>query len=113
MGTRVDDHTVGEPSELAWTFDGAEALADPATTGGVVPVLMLGEVRGPGVDPPDDLVVALDDVISGTLGGWVADGDEWTFSGLLGPEVEGGAREIVAYEVERDGETITLHPLVP
>ena len=113
VGTRINDYAIGEASELAWTFGGADALADPATTGGVVPVLMLGEVHGPGVDPPDDLVVALDDVISGTLGGWVADGDGWTFSGLLGPEVEGGAREIVAYEVGRDGGTITLHPLVP
>ncbi len=68
-------------------------------------------MRG-GAGTPPDLVVALDGVISGTLGGWVADGDQWRFTGLLGPEVEGGAREVVAYEVERDGDTVTLHPLV-
>jgi hypothetical protein len=112
VGSDVADHARGEPSELAWSFDGAEALADPAGAGGVVPVLLGGEVSG-SPDPPPELVVALDGVISGTIGGYLPSGDgAWSFTGLLGPEVEGGADQVVAYEVERGGGTITLHPLV-
>ena len=112
VGTRVDDHAVGAPSARSWTYAHGERLADPEAYANAVPVLLRGEVAG-GAGAPSDLVVALDGVISGTLGGWVADGDHWRFTGLLGPEVEGGAREVVAYEVERNGATVTLHPLVP
>ena len=112
VGTRVDDHEVGAPSPMSWSYLHGERLADPESHGGVVPVQMQGRLSG-SERAPADLVVALDGVISGTLGGWMADGDEWAFSGLLGPEVEGGAREVVAYEVERAGDTVTLHPLVP
>ena len=111
VGTAVADHEVGPASELSWSFDGREALADPAAAGGAVPVLMRGTVHGDR-PPAGDLVVALDGVIAGTLGGYVETDDGWAFSGLLGPEVEGGAREVVAYEVERAGGTVTLHPLV-
>jgi hypothetical protein len=78
-------------------------------------VNLRGVVTAPGADPPaGDLVVALDGVISGTIGGYApAEGEGWSFSGVLGPEVEDGAREVVAYEVERRGSTVTLHPLVP
>jgi hypothetical protein len=111
VGTRVADHDLGERSDLSWTYAEADALADPAAAGGRAPVLMSGEVRGSERVPPD-LVVALDGVIAGTLGGYEEDGDGWSFTGLLGPEVEGGADEVVAYEVERDGVTVTLRPLV-
>jgi len=111
VGTPVAAHEVGEPSDLSWSAEGLDALVDPASTGAAVPVLLRGTVRGD--EPPEgDLVVALDGVIAGTLGGYVPGDDGWRFSGLLGPEVEGGAREVVAYEVERSGGTVTLHPLV-
>jgi hypothetical protein len=111
VGTEVADHQVGDPSSLSWTYADADALADPVAAGGRAPVLMAGEVAGSDRTPPD-LVVALDGVISGTIGGYIEGDDGWSFTGLLGPEVEGGADEVVAYEVERDGATITLHPLV-
>jgi hypothetical protein len=110
VGTRVADDVVGAPSDLSWSYLHGERLADPAAHANAVPVLLQGWVSGAD-DVPPDLVVALDGVISGTIGGYVEDGDAWHFSGLLGPEVEGGAREVVAYEVERDGLTVTLHPL--
>jgi len=111
VGTAVADHRVGADSALSWSYQDAAALADPATAGGRAPVLMSGRVQG-GDGPPPDLVVALDGVISGTIGGFVDTDEGWAFTGLLGPEVEGGADEVVAYEVERDGATVTLHPLV-
>ena len=111
VGTRIDDHVIGAPSDRSWSYAHGDRLADPEAYGNAIPVLLRGEVAG-GSGTPPDLVVALDGVIAGTLGGYVADGDGWSYTGLLGPEVEGGAREVVAYEVERDGDTITLHPLV-
>lgn len=112
VGTEVADHQVGDPSGLSWSFADADALADPVAAGGRAPVLMTGNVTGSDETPPD-LVVALDGVISGTIGGYMEDDDGWSFTGLLGPEVEAGADQVVAYEVERAGGTITLHPLVP
>ncbi len=113
VGTRVADHEVGEPSDFTWSFDGADALAAPDAAGGVVPVLLNGDVHGGERAPSSDLVVALDGVISGTAGGCLPlDGGGWRCTGLLGPEVEGGADEVVAYEVERRGDVVTLHPLV-
>jgi hypothetical protein len=112
VGSRVDVHDVGEPSPLSWRYDHADELADPAAAGGGAPVLMTGWVAGSD-EPPPDLVVALDGVIAGTIGGYGREDDVWIFTGLLGPEVEGGADEVIAYEVERDDTTITLHPLVP
>ncbi len=112
VGTRVTDHDVGTPSELAWNGDVvAEALADPAAAGGVAPVQVRGHVSRTEDEPPD-LVVALDGTISATIGGYTRIDEGWAFTGLLGPEIEGGADEVVAYEVERAGGRVTLHPLV-
>lgn len=108
VGSEIADHEVGDPSALSWTYADADALADPGAAGDRAPVLMTGEVTGSDQTPPD-LVVALDGVISGTIGGYVESGGSWSFTGLLGPEVEGGADEVVAYEVERRGGIITLH----
>ena len=78
VGTAVADHVVGAPSELSWSFGGREALADPAGADGAVPVLLRGTVHGE--EPPDgDLVVALDGVIAGTVGGYVETDDGWRF----------------------------------
>ena len=110
VGTRVADHVLGSRSDLSWSYLHGERLGDPAAHGNVVPVLLQGWVSGAD-DVPPDLVVALDGVISTTIGGYVEDGSDWHFSGVLGPEVEGGAREVVAYEVERGGDGVTLHPL--
>lgn len=111
VGTRVDEHTVGDRSPLTWSYADADALADPEAAGGRAPVLLSGRVEGAD-DVPPDLLVALDGVISGTLGGYEESDDGWSFTGLLGPEIEGGADEVVAYEVEREGGAVTLHPLV-
>lgn len=112
VGAQVADHDVGAPSDLAWNGDVvAEALADPAAAGGVAPVQVRGHVSGTDDEPPD-LVVALDGTISATIGGYTRIDEGWGFTGVLGPEVEGGADEVVAYEVERTGDRVTLHALV-
>lgn len=59
------------------------------------------------------MVVAVNGTLAGTIGGYLPAGDAWQFTGHLAPFFEDGRNEIVAYEVERDGGTITLHPLVP
>ena len=108
--TDVADHSPVPRARSAGATRGASALEDPASTRGVVPVLMSGHVHG-GDQPPPDLVVALDGVISGTVGDYRRDADGWAFRALLGPAVEGGARDVVAYEVERLGDVVILHPL--
>lgn len=112
VGTAVADHRVGTPSRLSWRYDQAAELADPAAAGGMAPVQLRGTVAGSD-EPPPDLVVALDGVISGTIGGYLPHDDGWAFTGVLGPEIAGGAAEVTAYEVERRGRKTTLHPLVP
>jgi hypothetical protein len=98
-------------SELTWSLDDRESLDDPASADGRVPVLMTGTVHGTD-ERPSDLVVALDGTIAGTIGGYVADGGAWTFSGILGPPgARGAGEEVVAYEVERSPEGLVLHPV--
>jgi hypothetical protein len=111
VGTTVPDHGVGRPSELSWSLDHREALDDASSTDGRVPVLMTGTVDAAGGEPPD-LVVAIDDQIAGTIGGYRPQDGAWRFSGILGPPgARGEGEEVVAYEVERAVDGIVLHPL--
>lgn len=111
VGTSVSDHEIGAPSSMSWSLDDREALDDPSETGGKVPVRMTGTIGGAD-GRPDDLVVALDGRIAGTIGARERDGDDWTFSGILGPPgARGEGEEVTAYEVDDTGRRTVLHPL--
>jgi hypothetical protein len=107
----MSDHSVGRSSELSWSLDHRDALDDPSSTNGLVPVLMTGTVSGANGEPPD-LVVAIDDQIAGTIGGYRRQDGAWRFSGILGPPgARGEGEEVVAYEVDRAAGEVVLHPL--
>jgi hypothetical protein len=115
VSSSVSDHTMGAPSRLTWRLEGAEALADPASAGNRIPIGLRGVVTSPTDtdDEPPDLVVALDGILSGTVGGYRRDDAGWAFTGLLGPTVEGGADDVTAFEVERTPDGVVLHPVAP
>jgi hypothetical protein len=111
VGNRVGDYRVAEPSSLRWRPDAAELLHDLSLARDPVPYILEGSVTGTDSRPPE-LVVAVNGTLAGTLGGYLADGDAWRFTGYVGPVFRDGNNEVVAYEVERaGGGAVTLHPL--
>jgi hypothetical protein len=111
VGNRVGDYRVAAPSSLRWQPDGAELLHDLSLARDPVPYILEGRVTGTESRPPE-LVVAVNGILAGTLGGYMADGDAWRFTGYAGPLFRDGNNEVVAYEVERaGGGAVTLHPL--
>ncbi|MGH9250086.1 MAG: sulfatase-like hydrolase/transferase, partial [Acidimicrobiales bacterium] len=110
VGTPVSDHSVKGSSELSWSLDRRAALDDPSSTNGKVPVLITGTVSG-ATGEPSDLVVAIDEQIAGTIGAYRQQGGAWRFSGILGPPgARGEGEQVVAYEVDRSGADVVLHP---
>jgi Sulfatase len=110
VGNPVGDYRVAAPSPLHWQPDAAEILQDLSLAEDPVPYILEGEVTGADSRPPE-LVVAINGTLAGTLGGYLADGDAWRFTGYVGPLFRDGRNEVVAYEVERAGGAVTLHPL--
>lgn len=111
VGTSVLDHDVGDASGLTWSLDNRASLDDPAGTAGAVPLQMTGTLHG-GDGRPDDLVVAVDGTIAGTIGVREEAGDGWRFSGVLGPPgARGEGEQVTAYEVEDTAAGVVLHPL--
>ncbi len=110
VGNPVGDYRVGARSDLRWKPDASEVLEDLSIAEDPVPYIMEGQVTGSDGRPPE-LVVAVNGTLAGTLGGYLADGDAWRFTGYVAPLFEDGRNEVVAYEVDRAGGTVTLHPL--
>jgi hypothetical protein len=110
VGNPVGDYRVAAPSPLHWQPDAAEVLQDLSVAEDPVPYILEGEVTGADSRPPE-LVVAVNGTLAGTLGGYLADGDAWRFTGYVGPLFRDGRNEVVAYEVDRAGGAVTLHPL--
>jgi hypothetical protein len=114
VGTSVSQHEIGAASQLTWSLDDRDALDDPSSTDGRVPVLVTGTLSGGDREPPE-LVVAIDGEIAGTIGvgEWRPEEDgERVFTGILGPPgARGEGEEVVAYEVERADEGIVLRPV--
>jgi hypothetical protein len=109
VGRPVSDLPVGEPSELSVSFDRADLLANLSTVG-EVPYSLRGRLQGSEATPPE-LAVALNGTFAGTIGGYRPDGDEWLFTGLMANYFVDGPNDVVAYQVERTGDRITLHPV--
>lgn len=110
VGTKVDDHSVGEPSELRWDLRDRSLLRDLPAEGVRVPYLLRGTIRGTAARPPD-LVVAVDGDIGGTIGGYDSgerDGT-WELRGTITDAYHDGANDVRAYEVERTSSGIVLH----
>ena len=110
VGNPVDDYTVGAGSPLSWTLDDGDDLDDLSLADDRVPYILEGTVTGADARPPE-LVVAINGTIAGTIGGYRAAGDDWHFTGYMAPFFEDGANEVVAYEVERARDRVTLHPV--
>ena len=110
VGDRVGDHVVGVPSERSWIADQEDLLADLSVSDGRVPYLMRGTVTG-SEDRPPQLVISLNGRIAGAVGAYRRDDDGWLMSGVMAPYFVDGPNDVVAYEVERSGGTVTLHPL--
>lgn len=111
VGNPVRAFDTGTDSRLRWTMDDADVLDDLSVAHDQVPYIMEGTVDGSDERPPE-LVVAVNGTIAGTIGGYLPSDDGWRFSGYIAPFFEDGHNDVVAYEVERTGDTITLHPLV-
>jgi hypothetical protein len=110
VGNPVGDYDIGAPSDLRWKPDARDVLDDLSIAEDAVPYILEGEVTGADSRPPE-LVVAVNGTLAGTLGGYLADGDAWRFTGYVGPLFKDGRNEIEAYEVERTGGKVALHPL--
>jgi hypothetical protein len=111
VGNPVGDYRVGAPSALRWKPSAPEVLEDLSLAEDNVPYILEGQVTGSDARPPE-LVVAVNGTLAGTLGGYLANGDAWRFTGYVGPLFEDGRNEVVAYEVQRADGAVTLHPLV-
>lgn len=111
VGTDVGDHTVGAPSPMRWATEHDDVLADLSIADGPVPYLLRARVTGTGERPPD-LVVSVNGTVAGAVGAFRHEDDAWLMSGVMAPLFADGRNEVVAYEVVREGGTVTLHPLV-
>jgi hypothetical protein len=110
VGTRVRRHRVGEPSPLAWSLDHGDDLDDLSVAHDRVPYIMEGTVTGSAGRPPE-LVVAVNGTLAGTIGGYRPVDGGWHFTGYIAPFFEDGRNEVVAYQVERTGGAVILHPV--
>jgi hypothetical protein len=107
VGTPLEDHDVGAPSDLRWSADGEDQFDSLPTDAGEAPQVLNGSVAAPGDERPPELVVSVNGTIAGVIGGYYRSGSAWRFSTVLGPYLRDGANEIVAYEVDGD----VLRPL--
>ena len=110
VGNPVGDYRVGSPSDLRWQPESADVLEDLSLADDAVPYIMEGDVIG-GDERPPELVVAVNGTVAGTLGGYLAEDKSWRFTGYVAPLFRDGHNEVVAYEVERAGDSVVLHPL--
>jgi hypothetical protein len=109
VGRDVDEFEVGADSAFAATIDQRAEFADLPTDEGEMPFAISGTVRR--ADEPPELLVAVNGVLAGVVGGYVADGADWTFIGYLADLYRDGSNDVAIYEASRDGDTVTLHPV--
>jgi hypothetical protein len=109
VGTPVDELTVGEPSDLAWSLADAGLLGSLPTRDGRVPYMLLGTVDTPDGARPPDLVVAVNGTVAGVVSAHDRSGSGWRLIGMVGPFFRTGANDVIAYEVERTPLGPVLH----
>jgi Sulfatase len=110
VGRKVAELPVGAPSPLSARFDRADLLANLDPAAGLVPYSLRGTLRG-GRGTPPELVVALNGTVSGTIGGYRPVRGAMAFSGLMANYFVPGRNQVTAYEVERTGSRVVLHPV--
>ena len=109
VGRPVSEFSIGDPSSFRLSYDRRDLL-DDLSLGGRVPYLLKGTLRGSDGTPPE-LVVALNGTLAGTIGGYQPEGVDWLFSGVMANYFVDGPNEVVAYQVERLGDKVILHPV--
>ena len=79
------------------------------TADGEMPFVVSGTVDGP--QQPPELVVAVNGRLAGVLGGFVPEGEGWTFIGYLADLYRPGANDVTVYEVARSESDVALRPV--
>lgn len=113
VGERVGDLPNGAPSPYRVTFDDAEHFDDLPTDDARMPFVLRGTVTptdGSGGEPPE-LLAAVNGRLAGVVGGYLADGDGWSFVGYVDDAYEHGSNDVELYEVRRETGRATLHPV--
>jgi Sulfatase len=114
VGRRVDDLAVGAPSTYRATLEQADLFGDLPTADGTMPFVLAGTVsatNGSGAEPPE-LLAGVNGTLAGVVGGYRPAAGGWDFTGYVADLYREGANEIALYEVARDGEAVTLHPVL-
>lgn len=108
VGRDVSDFEVGADSDYVATIDQRSQFAELPTDEGEMPFAVSGTVDGPA--QPPELLVAVNGRMVGVFGGYVPEGDGWTFIGYLADLYRQGSNEVVVYEARRSADGVTLHP---
>jgi hypothetical protein len=113
VGREVADIPIAEASDFVAVID--QRAQFPALPLGDVamPFAISGSVVGP--TPPPEFVVAVNGRVAGILGGYqqASDGQPYVgrFMGYLADFYREGSNSVAVYEVSRDGDAVSLHPL--
>jgi hypothetical protein len=109
VGRSLADLDVGSPSALRWTPANEAAFELLPTADGEAPQLVTGIITTPGGAEPPALVIVVNGTVAGVTGGYELNGQDWSFSSMLGPFLQRGANEIAAYEVTGTPAAPVLH----
>ena len=110
VGTAVVDLEIGDPSDRHATLDQADLFDALPTDANELPFVLAGTVTGGSSEPPE-LVAAVNGTIAGVVGGYRPAGNGWAFTGYVADLYVAGRNEVALYEVTRDGDDVTLHPV--
>ena len=111
VGQDVSDLAVGPPSTYSATLRDEALLEDLPTDEGSMPYVLTGTVAGPSDDAPPELLAAVNGRIAGVVGGYNPSGNGWEFVGYVADFYVDGANTVELYEVTRDADVATLHPV--
>lgn len=111
VGRDVSSLTVGDESAWRWKIARRDLLANLPARGNLLPIIPAGSVTGSARTRPPELVVAINGRIAGVIGGYKPAGEAWTFLGYVANYYRKGPNELTAFEVERSGTAVLLHPV--